>query len=247
MLAAAFASRYLWETVGGDEQRAVGDWQIAHVASLLGHRRPRARAGGSRPRSGRAERLDGLAARVLLRGDGPRRGGGGRPGAATAGPRLLARCSALDDEEDRELIGSQLASIPAVARCKGGAAAAGGHSISALDHVQVAMPVGLEAEAEAFYGGILASNAREAARARGTRRPLVRERDGQGSPRRRGGVPAGAQGPPRPRRRRPRRPRRGADESRSPGELDSELEGVRRCYVADPFGNRIELIEAQRS
>ena len=25
---------------------------------------------------------------------------------------------------------------------------------------------------------------------------------------------------------------------------DKELAGVRRCYVADPFGNRIELIEA---
>jgi catechol 2,3-dioxygenase-like lactoylglutathione lyase family enzyme len=25
---------------------------------------------------------------------------------------------------------------------------------------------------------------------------------------------------------------------------DAELAGVRRCYVADPFGNRIELIEA---
>jgi len=37
MLAAAFASRYLWEPIGGDEQKSVGDWQIAHVASLLGY------------------------------------------------------------------------------------------------------------------------------------------------------------------------------------------------------------------
>ena len=37
MLAAAFASRYLWDSIGGDEQRAVGDWQIGHVASLLGY------------------------------------------------------------------------------------------------------------------------------------------------------------------------------------------------------------------
>jgi len=37
MLAATFASRYHWEVVGTDENRVVGDWQIAHIASLLGY------------------------------------------------------------------------------------------------------------------------------------------------------------------------------------------------------------------
>jgi hypothetical protein len=36
MLAATFASRHHWDVVGTDENRVVGDWQIAHVASLLG-------------------------------------------------------------------------------------------------------------------------------------------------------------------------------------------------------------------
>jgi len=36
MLAATFASRHHWEVVGTDENRVVGDWQIAHIASLLG-------------------------------------------------------------------------------------------------------------------------------------------------------------------------------------------------------------------
>lgn len=36
MLLATFASRYHWEVVGTEENRVVGDWQIAHVASLLG-------------------------------------------------------------------------------------------------------------------------------------------------------------------------------------------------------------------
>ena len=36
MLEAAFASRYLWDCLGGEEQTAIGDGQIAHVASLLG-------------------------------------------------------------------------------------------------------------------------------------------------------------------------------------------------------------------
>jgi hypothetical protein len=36
MLRATFASRHHWEAVGTDENRVVGDWQIAHAASLLG-------------------------------------------------------------------------------------------------------------------------------------------------------------------------------------------------------------------
>ena len=36
MLMATFASRYHWEAVGTAENKVVGDWQIAHVASLLG-------------------------------------------------------------------------------------------------------------------------------------------------------------------------------------------------------------------
>jgi hypothetical protein len=37
MLVSACASRYLWREIGGPEQIATGDWQVAHVASLLGH------------------------------------------------------------------------------------------------------------------------------------------------------------------------------------------------------------------
>src|ERR1700722_19539439 len=36
MLMATFASRYHWEAVGTAENQVIGDWQIAHVASLLG-------------------------------------------------------------------------------------------------------------------------------------------------------------------------------------------------------------------
>src|SRR5947209_3647818 len=36
MLLAACASRHLWGLVGGDDEAAVGDWQVAHVVSLLG-------------------------------------------------------------------------------------------------------------------------------------------------------------------------------------------------------------------
>ncbi len=36
MLVTAAASRFHWGEVGGPEQIATGDWQVAHVASLLG-------------------------------------------------------------------------------------------------------------------------------------------------------------------------------------------------------------------
>ncbi len=37
MLVLACASRSLWEGIGDAEQIVTGDWQVAHVASLLGH------------------------------------------------------------------------------------------------------------------------------------------------------------------------------------------------------------------
>ena len=37
MLGAAFASRWHWSQVGAARNVAVGDWQVAHVASLLGY------------------------------------------------------------------------------------------------------------------------------------------------------------------------------------------------------------------
>lgn len=37
MLLAAMTSRWHWGQVGGAEQIATGDWQVAHVTSLLGH------------------------------------------------------------------------------------------------------------------------------------------------------------------------------------------------------------------
>ncbi len=37
MLVAAMASRWHWSQVGTAEQVATGDWQVAHVFSLLGY------------------------------------------------------------------------------------------------------------------------------------------------------------------------------------------------------------------
>jgi len=115
MLAAAFASRYLWESVGGDEQRAVGDWQIAHVASRLGYTdlalSRAARALERVEQNGwtdwrLASCYEGMARAYASAGDV----------AEYEHWQALAKqvIKTIEDDEDRELIASQLASIPPV-------------------------------------------------------------------------------------------------------------------------------------
>ena len=116
--------------------------------------------------------------------------------------------------------------------------------VKSLDHVQLAMPAGREAEARAFYQGVLGiPEVKKPADPRQARRLLVRARRPQDPPGRRGGLPPGAQGASGIDRRGPRRAVGGA----RPGGLcvrsDEPLEGYTRVYVDDPFGNRIELME----
>ena len=114
-----------------------------------------------------------------------------------------------------------------------------------LDHVQLAMPAGAEQRAEAFYSGLLG---------------LARQ-DKPASLASRGGcwfsngavtVHLGVEADFRPARK-----AHPALVVRDLGALrdrlvaaghevrdDHELAGVERCYVDDPFGNRIELIAA---
>jgi catechol 2,3-dioxygenase-like lactoylglutathione lyase family enzyme len=246
MLAAAFTSRYLWDSIGGDEQRAVGDWQIAHVASLLGY------AGLALSRAERAlERVvrngwtdwqlascyEGMARAHAAAGNLAQ-----RDHWAALSREVI---DTLEDEEDRELIASQLASVPGVTSPGGGQDARPGHRVVRLDHVQVAMPAGMEAEAEAFYGGILGLEVRP-------KPPVLARRGGcwfeNQEVRVHLGVepgfrPAGKAHPALVIERLDSLVEALADGGH-PVTWDKELTGVRRCYVADPFGNRIELIEA---
>lgn len=115
MLVAACASRYLWEGVGGDEQRTVGDWQVAHVASLLGDAalalRFAARSLAIVEANGwsdwrLASALEGMARAFATAGDGEAR------------DSYAARCrevlATMTDREDRVLIASQLATVPGI-------------------------------------------------------------------------------------------------------------------------------------
>ncbi|CAN5746896.1 hypothetical protein BH20ACT4_BH20ACT4_08000 [soil metagenome] len=111
-----------------------------------------------------------------------------------------------------------------------------------IDHVQLAMPVGAEDQARAFYAGMLALTEvpkPEPLRARGGcwfEAGAVKLHLGGEE----GFLPA-----------RTAHPALLVDDLRAlvhAGGLDitwsDELAGVRRGYVDDPFGNRIELIEA---
>lgn len=115
LLAGALASRLHWEGVGNDENYAVGDWLVAHVAARLGygelaldfataaHDRVTA-AGDEVPRWLLASTQEGLARAHAAAGHPQERD---RFGAAAR--KTLTE---VDDAEDRELIESQLATVP---------------------------------------------------------------------------------------------------------------------------------------
>lgn len=112
MLVAATASRYLWGLVGGAEQAAVGDWQIAHVASLMGDpglaRMFAVSSLATVEANGwtdwrLASALEGMARAAAVAGEARER------------ETYAARCrAALEtvEKDDRELIASQLQTVP---------------------------------------------------------------------------------------------------------------------------------------
>ena len=112
MLTAACASRQLWGNIGGPEQLVTGDWQVAHVASLLGHTALAldfATAAYSRaavsevPGWLKASACEGLARAHAVAGHSQE-----RDAWIDRARQLLAE---VDDAEDRELIESQIATI----------------------------------------------------------------------------------------------------------------------------------------
>jgi len=116
LLGLAFTSRYHWGIVGGDEQAMVGDWLIAHVASLQGFGELAQRYAAFALDACRANgwtdwrlasMLEGMARASAAIGDDH-----ARDRHAAEARRVLAT---IEDKEDRDLIASQLASIPGLA------------------------------------------------------------------------------------------------------------------------------------
>jgi hypothetical protein len=113
MLLATFASRHHWETVGTDENRVVGDWQVAHVAAILGYaplalRFARAALDRAVEQGFEGWRLaschEGMARAHACSGDEPE-----RDRHLRTARRLLDN---VDDPEERRLVESQLESVP---------------------------------------------------------------------------------------------------------------------------------------
>jgi len=105
-----------------------------------------------------------------------------------------------------------------------------------IDHVQVAAPPGCEAEARAFYGGVLGLREVEKPKALQARGGVWFER-----------LHVGVEEDFRPARK--AHPAFVVDDldalSTRIGavEWDDAVPGVRRFYASDPFGNRLEFLE----
>jgi catechol 2,3-dioxygenase-like lactoylglutathione lyase family enzyme len=119
-------------------------------------------------------------------------------------------------------------------------------TIYAIDHVQLAMPPGEEEQARAFYGGVLGMHETP-------KPPVLAARGGVWFEAGAVKVHLGVEQDFRPARK--AHPAflvedldalaaRCADKG-SPISYDEPLAGYRRLHVADPFGNRIELMEVQ--
>lgn len=113
MLTLAFAARWHWGEIGTAENTTIADWQVAHVASLIGESSlalAYAQAAYDEARKGdlpdwlRASTAEGLARAHASAGD--------RAAYEKYAGEARELASKLDEEEDRELILGQLASIP---------------------------------------------------------------------------------------------------------------------------------------
>ncbi|MGO9196061.1 MAG: VOC family protein [Acidimicrobiales bacterium] len=119
------------------------------------------------------------------------------------------------------------------------------HRIAGLDHVQLAMPRGEEAAAEAFYGDLLGFDVLP-------KPPVLAARGGRwfGADGGRVQVHLGVEEEFRPAKKaHPALLVDGLDElvavlseAGVTVRWDDDNPGVHRCYVDDPFGNRIELV-----
>jgi catechol 2,3-dioxygenase-like lactoylglutathione lyase family enzyme len=120
-----------------------------------------------------------------------------------------------------------------------------GYQLVAVDHVQLAMPRGGEAAARGFYGALLGLEER-------AKPPALAARGGCWFSNGRVTLHLGVEDDFRAARKaHPALVVESLDDLcgalASAGhdvQFDREVPGVRRCYVDDPFGNRIELIEA---
>jgi catechol 2,3-dioxygenase-like lactoylglutathione lyase family enzyme len=120
-----------------------------------------------------------------------------------------------------------------------------GYQVVAVDHVQLAMPRGGEPQARVFYQAVLGLEERP-------KPAVLAARGGCWFSNGRVALHLGVEEDFHPARK--AHPAlvvedldalcRSLESAGHPVLFDGEVPGVRHCYVDDPFGNRIELIEA---
>jgi len=113
MLHAAHASRFHWERVGTPTNLAVGEWQCSRVYSVLGRGEPAlhharrclaiCEEGGVAPFY-LAEAHEAIARALAVVGD--------REGAAQAEADARRVAEAIEDEEERQMLEQDLATLP---------------------------------------------------------------------------------------------------------------------------------------
>jgi len=113
MLLAAAASRWHWGEVGGVEEVAGGDWQLAHVAALLGL--PDLAAMFARRNLATAESEGWSGWRLASAHEGMARACAAAGDPAGRERHVAAAMDALEQEadpEDRQIVADQLATVP---------------------------------------------------------------------------------------------------------------------------------------
>jgi ATP/maltotriose-dependent transcriptional regulator MalT len=113
MIHAAHASRYHWGEVGEATQRAIGEWQIARVYSVLGRGEPAVHHARRCLQLAEEHRLEawllasayeGLARAHAVAGD--------RAAAAEWKARAEATAAGIDEAEERQVVEGDIATLP---------------------------------------------------------------------------------------------------------------------------------------
>ncbi len=113
MLVTACAAYYHWDAVGTEENRAIADWQIAHVASLLGYGDlALAHATSALHRVLAANLPDWLRASALEGLARAHAGVGNQAERDSYVKRATEAVALVTDKKERELISSQIATVP---------------------------------------------------------------------------------------------------------------------------------------
>jgi len=113
MLVTACAAFLHWDAVGTEENRAIADWQIAHVASLLGYGDLALAHATSALHRVRAARLPDWLHASALEGVARAHATAGNTAARDAYlHRATDAVARVADAEERELIMSQIATVP---------------------------------------------------------------------------------------------------------------------------------------